>query len=412
MNYVIIGNSAAGINAAEEIRRWDRDSSLVIISEENYPAYCRCLIPELISGKKTFNEILYREEGFYETIGIKTLLGKKVERVLPWEKKLILSSAEEIGYDLLLIAAGASPIRLKKEDKRPLAFTLRTVEDALRIREEAKEMGRAVVIGASLIGLKTAQALKDLGLCVSLLEKSSHILPGLVDTQGAGILEDLFKEKGIEIQLNSEVGGLIEKGLKLSDGRVIETRMVVMTMGVRPNIDFIQGTDIKTRSGILTNAQMQTNIPEIFAAGDIVEYENLLEPEMEMVNAIWPRATLQGKVAGAIMAGKMRTYEGTLVMNSVDFYGIPLISAGLVSPGKRDYQENILKFSPQKQIYQKLVFTGDRLAGLLLIGSIEKAGVVINLLSQRKEISSFKDRLLSGEFRYGKLFPLEVPTLL
>lgn len=413
MNYLIIGNSAAGVSAAETIRGFEPDLSITIVSDEPSPFYTRCLTPELISGRKTAQDIELRPASFYQQLGIQTRFGERVDKVFPEQSRVALTSGEYLPYDKLLIATGARPVKLgdgrqkggifSLGRKRGKVFTLRTIDDALNIKKAAKGAKRSIVVGGGLLGLKVAQAFRSLGLEVTIVEKLDHLLPGITDSPAARILAGVFEEQGIKIETGVGVSEFRNGSVTLEDSRTLNSDVTVVAVGLKPNIELVEGTAVKTQEGILTDSMMMTNVENIYAAGDVVEDDDLLIPGAKLLNYIWPKAVLQGRIAGSNMVGTQRTYGGSFIMSSEEFYGLPLISAGLVSPPEKEYQEEVVKFSEPKRAYQKLVFEKDRLVGAVLLGDIEKAGVIINLIRAQRDVSAVRDELLSGTLGYGKI---------
>ena len=404
MNYIIIGNSAAGVSAAETIRGIDRSSPITIISDEPHPFYSKSLIPDFISGKVSLEETSLRPESFYKELGIETLLGEKVDKVHPKKNTIALSSGREIEYDQLLIAAGASPKMTVDVDKEVNNFfTVRTIEDAVSVREAALKADRAAVIGAGLIGLKLAAALRSLGLDVTVLGKYKILLPRVMDSTAGEILKEVFEENGVKVFAGVKISRVNTDGIHLSDGQSLASDIIVMAAGVRPNIDMLEGTDIEVKDGIITDSLMRTSVDNIYAAGDVVEDIDLLREGGRFLNPIWPKAVLQGRIAGSNMVGIKRDFAGSILMNSVDFFGTPLISAGIVFYEEGRYQEEVVRYSRKDKVYQKLIFGNDHLKGAILLGRIDKAGVIINLMKEQKDISSIKEELLSENFGYGNI---------
>jgi NAD(P)H-nitrite reductase large subunit len=402
MRYVIIGNSAAGVSAAETIRDIDRTSPVSIISDEPHTFYSKSLLPDLISGKVSKEKTLLRNETFYKDLGIKAILGEKVERISPDKNSLTLCSGKEIGYDKLLIATGVSPkVMIDIDKKADNFYTVRTLEDTIALREAAIKAKRATVIGAGLVGLKIATALHSLGLDITVLGKYEILLPRVMDTTAGEILKDLFEDHGVKVFTEVKVSGVNADGVQLSDDRSIASDIVVMAAGVKPNIDLLEGTEVSVNQGIITDSHMRTNLDNIYAAGDVVEDKDMLGEGKGFLNPIWPKAVLQGRIAGANMAGRKRDFAGSMMMNSVEFFNTPLISAGIIQHGQDLYQDEVVTFNKKDRIYQKLIFEKDRLKGAVMLGKIDKAGVITNLIREQRDTSSIRGRLLSENFGYG-----------
>ena len=408
MNYVIIGNSAAGVSAAETIRDIDQSSPITIISDERDPFYSKSLIPDFISGKVSLEKTFLRSETFYKDMGITPLLGEKVERVYPKKNTVALSSGREIGYDKLLVSTGAVPkVLIDVEPGLNNFFTARTLEDAKAVKEACAKAKSATVIGAGLIGLKLAVALNSTGLDVIVLGKYEILLPRVMDSIAGEILREVFEENGITVLTQVKVSHVSGDGVHLSDGQFLPSDFVVMAAGVRPNADIFDGTEVEVGEGIITDPQMRTSVDNIYAAGDVVEDVDLLRKGNRFINPIWPKAVLQGRIAGSNMAGVKRDFPGSMMMNSVQFFDTPLISAGIVLYENGDYQEQVIKYNKEGKVYKKLIYEKDRLKGAILLGDIDRAGVITNLIKEQKDISSIREELSSPGFGYEDI--LNIP---
>jgi len=273
--YIIIGNSAAGISCVEAIRQRDRESKIMVISDEDYPAYCRCLISYYLAGDVKEDKILYRPENFYRENNVDLFLNKKVIRVDPKKNRIILEDKTQFNYDVLLIATGASPKfpQLPGIKKRGV-FGFRTLKDTQEIVGLLQVTKVACVLGGGLIGLKAAYALKKKNVEVKVVIKSKQVLSQMLDFEAAGFVQKRLEENGIEIILGQDITEIIGNGdikaVKLDSGKAFESSMVIVGKGVAPNIDLIKETEVKFNEGILGNNLMQTNNP-IFILPVIVQ---------------------------------------------------------------------------------------------------------------------------------------------
>ena len=420
---VIIGNSAAGIAAVEAIRQRDKQSKIVVISDEDYPSYCRCLISYYLAQDVKEDKILYRLESFYKENNIELLLNKKVLRVDPKKNRLIFEDKNQLTYDYLLIATGASPKfpELPGVKKRGV-FGFRTLKDTKDIEELLPVTKTACVLGGGLIGLKAAYALCKRDIEVKVIVKSKQVLSQMLDFQAANLVQQRLEESGIQIVVGQDAVEIIGNGdikaVKLDSGKVFGCSLVIVGKGVEPNIDLIKDTEIKANVGIIANNLLQTNIPNIYTAGDVCESFDLTIGKYS-VNALWPIAVEQGKIAGANMAGDNINYEGSLGMNSIEFFGLPAISLGIykINPVRKDISgegkfsngvkeeekslfEEFKILDAKANIYKKLILKDNVLVGAILVGDIKNGGVFLRLIRERINVSPFKDRLLQDNFGY------------
>lgn len=409
MKYVIIGNCAAAVNAIEGIRELDGRGSITVISEEKYPAYCRCLISYFLAGSRSENDLALRPKDFYEKMKVEVLFGRRAVSVKPAEKKVLLENNQELNFDKLLIAAGgkAKPAEIEGEEKEGV-FKFRTIEDALSLVKVLKVSKTAVILGGGLIGLKAVYALKSRGLNVKVVVKSKELMSQAIDETAGGILRRHLEDNGIEVitgRAAKKIAG--EKKVEsviLDNDEQLKCGLVIIGKGVSPNIDFVKESGIRTNHGIMADEYLQTNIGDIYAAGDCAEvYDITLEKPA--VNALWTAACLQGKIAGNNMAGKSRIYEGAIAENAVEFFGLPVISLGLHKVPQKDSRPcmEIVKKHPEKNSYKKIILKDNKLAGVISIGSFKNAGVYLSLIREKIDVSQVKHLLLEDNFNYAQI---------
>lgn len=400
MRYVIIGNSAAGISASEVIRNLDKNGEIIIISKENFPAYSPMLITYYLKKKIEINDMFIREDGFYKNNHLKMCFGKKVIEVKEMQKKIILENGEEVIYDRLLIASGASPKfpdipGLKKCKK---VWGLRSLEDAKNISLLASKKRRVVVMGGGLVSLQATNALILRGLETTLLVSSSQILSRNIDHRGASILQDALIEKGVKIYFKTNPIKVIESENKLEivldSGDSLETDFIVVGKGVNPNIDFLSKSSIKTDYGILVNQYMQSNCMDVFAAGDVAQVYDFLCQKNE-INAIWPNAILQGKLAGYNMVNdiKRKAENQFIGMNITEIAGNRICSIGQTISSE-DKVKEMFRIDTKKKIYRKFLIKNGNIIGAVLINKIEDAGIINTMIRKQINLEKIKTNLL------------------
>lgn len=409
MRFVIIGNSAAGIGAAEAIRQVDKKSPLTIISDEPEFAYSRSLISYELAGWIGKGRLELRPQEFYRRNSIETLLGKHAVRLDTKSKEIQLEDGKRIPYDRLLLAIGGSPQKMgiKGEEKQGI-FGFRTYRDLLNIYDALKGAKEAVVLGGGCIGLQAACGLHHHKIKTSIAIASPHLLSQVADAECGNLFQELFEKAGIQVKTKAKPvefkgGDRVEKVL-FDDDTELPTQIVITGKGVKPNTDLAEGTKIKVDWGIITDDRMRTAEPDIYAAGDAAVTRDRVTCE-STVNAVWPCAYQQGRVAGFNMADTERRYDGSMRMNAADFFGVSFISIGVIKPRGKGYEvhSRLLK---DKGIYWKLVFQGDLLVGAVLVGRVDGAGVLANLMRKRVDVSSIKGDLLAGRYDYAQVLPL------
>jgi NAD(P)H-nitrite reductase large subunit len=413
---VIIGSSAAGISAVEQIRKKDKEVKITMISDENYPIYCRCLISYFLAGDIKEKGVLYRDANFCKENNIELILNKKAVEIRPNKNIVVLEEdtgesskkRTQVEYDYLILANGASPkFPDKKGMRKKGVFGFRTINDAVRISELLPVTTTACVLGGGLIGLKAAYALRKRGPEVKVIIKSSQVLSQVLDKEAANMFQQRIQEHGIEVITGTDVSEIIGNGdvkaIKLESGKVIGCSIVIVGKGVQPNIDLVKESGIETKEGIIVDDNMRTNIANIFAAGDVCE---TFDPALNQrtVNALWPNAIEQGKIAGANILGEGLKYDGSMGMNSIEFFDLPVVSMGITRlPSDGSYEEIAKRGN---DIYKKLILKDNLLVGAILVGKIDNSGVYLDLIKKRLNVSSIVDKLLDPDFGYAKAFDL------
>ncbi len=409
--FLIIGNSVACLGAIESIRSTDKDSSITVVSDEVYPAYSRPAIAHYLAGEIDEGSMLCRDEDFYQKMNIGTIFGKKAVKLDTKNKTVTLNNREKVHYDRLLIATGGTPfIPPFKGTGKAHILTFTAWDDAKKIRERLDGVKKAVIIGGGLIGLCAAEALERLGVEVIIVELADRILSPALDEKASKILEERLKEEGIKIITQDtvlEITGSKTKvrSVTLKSGKKISCDMIIVAIGVRPNMEIVQGTDIKVDKGIIVDDTMQTNIKDVYAAGDVTQsYDSLYGTSR--VTPIWPRAYIQGGIAGLNMAGKVQKYPGGFDMNSLVFYDVPIMSVGIHTPREEGF-EILTKYEPEKKVYQKLVLRDGILKGFIVVGRIENAGILTGLIKEKINVQNFKKMILEEDFGFIS-FPKEL----
>ena len=413
MNYVIIGNSVAAIGAIRGIRKVDPAGTITVISREWHPAYGRPLISYLLGGLISEKRMPYLPENFYNANGVNLLLGSEVTGVDPGRKKVKLASGETLSYSKLLIATGGDPFippieGLAGKDR---VFTFTTWDDAAKLKALADDIKRAVVIGGGLIGLKAAEGLHLLEKPVTIVELADRVLSSAFDRPAGRVIAKKMKAHGLEV-LTEETVVRIEgessviDGVTLRSGDFVPCDTVIVAIGVRPAASFLAGSGIEVNRGVVVDDRMETSVPGVFAAGDVTEARDFFSSTKNPM-PIWPDAYIQGDVAGIAMAGGKASYGGGLAMNSIEFFKVPTISLGITNPPEGKEYEVLTYQDLESFLYRKIVLQDGRLVGAVLVGAVDRAGILAGLIRERLVVEPFKDQLLAPDFGFINL-PREI----
>ncbi|KKM27087.1 hypothetical protein LCGC14_1578280, partial [marine sediment metagenome] len=313
--------------------------------------------------------------------------------------------------DFLLIASGGSPLKLpwKGVDLEGVS-TLYNLDDAKDVAEQACTAKNAVIIGGGSIAMKVIRNFKKIGLNISIIEKASHLWPIGFDRKVARIIEKKIEENGIHIYLNEEVVEFKGDNNKLSsvvlkNGEKIPAEIAVITIGIKPNIDFLVDSEVKIEEGILVDSNMRTNISGIFAAGDVAQiYDPLYE--RPILHPTWGNAKKQGRIAAVNMTGGNLLYKGVIPIQSIKIFGFTAIAVG-ITHSKKNFDE-ISWVSFEKEQCRKFVLKKNRLVGALVLGKDIDKKILKPLLkkavSNQVKIDQYKSLLLDETLDFNALF--------
>ena len=394
--HVVVGAGPAGIFAIETLRDLAPDDEITLISDE--PAYSRMVLPYFMAGEIPEEHVFTGEDRYFERLGV-TALQKRVTRVDAKAKTLALADKTSVPFDTLLIATGSSPLKVDIPGASgPGVSNLWTLDDARAILSRIKgKKAKVVFVGAGFIGFIVLNALAKVGCELQVVEVEPQILPRMLDRPSAELAMRWLAKKGIACHVGLRATEIGDRGgqkvVALSDGRALTGDLVVIAVGVRPNLDLVKDSGIRTNYGILVDDHLRTNIPDVYAAGDVAEGIDL-STGTPAVHAIQPTAVEHGRVAGANMAGRAVAYAGSLGMNVLDVVKLQTASFGLWRDG--DGRETTVVENASRPIYRKLVWDGDRIAGAIFLGPADDVallndmGMVKGLIQTRTPLGEWK----------------------
>jgi NAD(P)H-nitrite reductase large subunit len=404
MNYVIIGNSVAAVGAIRGIRTIDPQGNISVISRERHIAYGRPLISYLLGGLVTEKRMAYLPEDFYEKNRVNLLLGSEVVGVNTDKKQVKLAGGDTLPFDRLLIATGGDPFVPPIEGLagKGKVFTFTTWDDAEKLKGISYDIGRVVVIGGGLIGLKAAEGLHLLGKRITIVELADRILSNAFDRPAGRIVAKKMKANGIDVITEDTVvriegEGSQINGVTLKSGDFIPCDTVIVAIGVRPAAGFLKGSKVEVNRGVVVDDRMETQVPGVFAAGDVAEARDFFSGQKNPM-PIWPDAYIQGDIAGVVMAGGEKSYSGGVAMNSLELFKVPTISMGISNPVDPKEYEILTYQDLENSQYRKIVLKGNLLVGAVLVGNVERAGIFAGLIREKRDITPFRDSLLAADF--------------
>ena len=389
MEIIIIGNSAASLNAVKSFRKYDKSSKITMISKEPGPAYSRVLLPYFLRNKLTYDKLFLVNDNFYQELNIYTCFGYEVVRIDAENHKVELDNGTILNYDKLLISSGATPVKPPIEGlEGPGIYHMWTLADALNLESYYQDGRRVLILGSGFVSLQAAWSAVKRGMKVNIYELASRIMPQVLDEKGAKVLEKNIIKCGINLKTNTCTEKIernhdgtmtvYAKGLK---PQIVD--LIIVGTGVCPNLDFLKESKIKTDKGILVNERMETNLAGIYAAGDVAQGPTSFGGK-NIIHALWPTAVEEGKVAGANMSGVEASYKGSLNMNVTEMFGITVASIGRFIEGDNDIAKEY--YYPKNNRYIKLVYSGDIPVGGIVIGNSED----VELLGLMRPLIRFK----------------------
>lgn len=393
MRYVVLGASAAGIHGVRELRKIDKESEIILISKDK-DIYSRCILHHYLGGERTLEKLSFVESDFVNLFQIKWIKGKSCTGLNPAEKKVILEDGEEIQYDKLLIATGSHtfipPVKNLKEAKNVIGF--RNIEDMEVLKQAAREAKNIIVMGAGLVGLDCASGFLELGVKVTLVEMAEWLLSKQLDERAAKTYQEAFEKRGVAQYYRTGMSEVIldENNMIteviLSDGTKLPCDFVVVTAGVRSNVEFLEGSGIETsRFGLIYDETGKTSDEHIYGAGDV-----------SGTNPIWPVAVKEGMIAASNMAGVPRKMTDFFASKStMNFLGIPSMSLGDVNPEDDTYTVEIKE---TKDSYKKIIHKNGKIVGAIMQGDLAYGGILQQLIARKIDVSKVKKPIFDIDY--------------
>lgn len=399
MKYVIIGASAAGLAAAEAVRKYDAQGTVTVLTEEEYMPYSRPSISYYLKGKVKESNMTLRKPAFYKEKKMDVITSSKVTAI-DTEKKIVKAGRKNYPYDKLCLCTGSKPFvpPMDNVEGKANALTFLDLKATKAVKTLANDKTRAVVIGAGLIGMKAAEGLVKICKSVDVVELAPRVLPSILDAKSAKQVKKHLENNGIRFHLENTVVKASSKGkqitaVTLKDGKKLPCDLLILAVGVRPQTDLAEKAGLEVNRGIITDTEtMQTSNPDIYAAGDCCVSTDMLDGSKKII-ALWPNAVQQGNVAGAQMTGADVTVGGTYSVNAIDFFGLRICTCGLINAQGEQYSDKIRQ---DGDVYKRLVFEGDKLVGYVLINSSVNAGMYTNLISNKISLDTIQGDIMDN----------------
>jgi nitrite reductase (NADH) large subunit len=387
---VIVGNGMAAARLVDELAKVALGRyAIAVIGDEPRLAYNRVLLSSVLAGETTSQDIELRPASWWRDRGVTLKYGCTATEIDVGRRELKIENDESVPFSKLVLTTGSSALRLNVPGAG--VHTFRDSRDVDLLLTLAAQKKRVVVVGGGLLGLEAAYGLAKAGAPVTLVHLMDRLMERQLDAPAAELLKSLVERKGIEILLNANTarihGETRVEGLELVDGRLIPAEAVIFAAGIRPNIALAKEAGISVNRGIVVDDHLQTAAPDVFAIGECAEHRGicygLVEPAYE-----------QARVLARHLAGREAAYAGSIVATNLKVSGVSVFSAGDFIGG--DGSETIVLSDINHGTYKKLVISGGRLTGAVLIGDVADALWYLELIRTRQPTQRIRADMMFG----------------
>lgn len=393
MAYVVVGASAAGINAAKTLREINKDIEIILVSKDEY-VYSRCILHHFLDGRRDIEDLDFSPGEFFKKYDIKWMKGVEVTGIDTKEKKLKLDNGEDLPYEKVVLATGASSFLPPIENLRTAnnVIGLRNLDDAIRIKEIAPKVKNIIILGAGLVGVDAMAGLLDYDAKVTMIEMGDRILPLQLDHYSANVYIERLKEEGVDFRFNVRAEKVIVDennnpvAIKLNTGEEVPGELIIACTGVRSNVGFLEGSGIECdKFGLIFNPKGETNVKDVYGAGDISGR-----------NPIWPTAVKEGLIAANNMCNKdiyMEDFFGS--KNTMNFCGVATMSLGTVIKPDDTYEEAV---EIKGKDYKKIIHKNGTIYGAIVQGDLSYVGVLTQLIKDKINIDRVKKPIFQIDY--------------
>jgi nitrite reductase (NADH) large subunit len=382
---VMIGNGMAGIRTIEEILKLAPEQfSITIFGQEPYPNYNRIKLSNILQGDTSFEEIIMNPLEWYHENQIQLFTGEAVTKIDVEAKRVISDKGREVEYDDLIIATGSNSfiLPIPGADKQGVTG-FRNIKDCEMMIKASKQYQKAAVIGGGLLGLEAARGLLNLGMQVDVVHLMPDLMERQLDSTAAAMLKAELERQGMNFLMEKEtveiLGDERATGLRFKDGSEIAADLVVMAIGIKPNVEIAKNSGIYVNRGIVVNNFMETSIPNIYAVGECAEHR-------EVVYGLVAPLYEQGKVlANRICGLAADPYKGSVTGTQLKVAGVDLYSAGEIL---EDPSTKAIKvYNEFEGVYKKILIRNQTIVGVVLYGDTKDSTKLFRMLTKKEDIS-------------------------
>jgi len=388
---VIVGAGPAGITVAETVRERDRDVDITILSSEPFPPYAPPAMADyFLTGRDS--TLFWKGRDICERLKLEYRANTRVKSLAPKTRELSLTDGSVLSYGRLVIATGSGLYAPVTGHDLQGVYNFKSLSAAKQLVDgvRAGQIRRAIIVGAGFIGVELALLLQDLNVAVTMIEMQDRLMSRMLEPETAEIVAENVRARGAEVRFDTRgeafLGDHDVTGVKLESGEVLHADAYIAATGVKPVIEWLEGSGVETSWGVIVDDLQRTNIPGIYAAGDVAETRDRMTSERYM-HAIFPNAVAQARVVAHGLLGFELPYEGAETMNSLKHLGVEVMAVGAQSG------EETLRWR-KHGVLRKLFLTDGRIVGFRLAGDIRAAGVYRSLMLRRVDVTPFRDHLL------------------
>jgi NAD(P)H-nitrite reductase large subunit len=402
--HLIVGGGTAGMNAMRTIREEERERSEITLVSTEKP-YSRMVLPYYLDRSIAESHVFTATAAVLAQWGVKTLLGRRATQLDVKANVCTLDDGTKLEYDDCMIATGSSPVRapVPGADGRGV-HSFWTLDQCRDLIAQTTPGSHVVMVGAGFISFTILNSILALGAKLTIVEIAPRILPRMIDATGAELTERWLIDHGVAVRAGAKLTAIEDaegrKRLTFAEGPEIVADVVIMATGIRTNLEWLKDSGITIDRGIVVDDRLRSNVPNVYAAGDIAQGRELIGGA-GAVHAIEPTAQEHGRVVGANMAGRDVRYAGSLLMNIVEVCHLDIASFGAWDDSAA---ESVSAVKPERPAYRKLLFTGDRLTGAIILGrstdiwTTNDVGMLKGLVQSQVSLARFKDHLRANPF--------------
>ena len=391
---VVIGNGMAAMRTVEELLELAPDAyEITVFGAEPHGNYNRIMLSPVLAGEKKIEEIMLHPREWYAANGIKLHAGDPIVGIERRKRIVKSASGVEAHYDRVLLATGSNPIVLPVPGKDlPGVVTFRDLQDVDSMLKASRQYHRAVVIGGGLLGLEAANGLLKQGMDVTVVHLLDTLMERQLDKPAAQLLRASLEKRGLKFHMPAQTAAILGDtrvtGVRFANGIEIAADLVVMAVGIRPNVDLAKSVGLRCERGVLVNDTLQTFDPSIYAVGECVQHRN---NTYGLVAPLWEQARV---CATHLAELGMSRYRGSLISTQLKVTGIDLFSAGDFNGGPGT--ESLVMRDAKRGVYKRVVIQDNKVRGAVLYGDVKDGPWYLELMSQQKDIGPLRDKLLFG----------------